>query len=112
MLQYLWILYLEFCWAACIIVTMTTQAEIWTRQTPSCPYCTRAKALLQQLNILYQEHILGTPATLELEPHQSLGDRAVLLQRVPQARTVPQIWLDGEYVGGYDDLVKHPKITG
>ena len=91
---------------------MTSQAEIWTRQSPQCPYCTRAKALLHQLNIPYQEYILGTPADPTLEPHQQLGDREQLLQRVPHARTVPQIWLDGDYVGGYDDLVKHPKITG
>lgn len=91
---------------------MTPQAEIWTRQNPQCPYCTRAKALFAQLNIPYQEFILGTPATTELEPHQQLGDRDTLLQRAPNARTVPQIWLDGEYVGGYDDLVKHAKVTG
>ena len=91
---------------------MTSQAEIWTRHVPECSYCTRTKVLLQQLNIPYQEFILGTPVNTELEPHQQLGDRDQLRQRVPQARTVPQIWLDGEYVGGYDDLVKHAKITG
>jgi glutaredoxin 3 len=95
-----------------MLAIMTTHVEIWTRHVPYCGYCHRAKALLQQLNIPYQEHILGTPENSELEPHQQLGDREQLLQRVPDARTVPQIWLDGEYVGGYDDLAKHPKITG
>jgi len=105
-------MFLRFTLLSCIIEFMTSQAEIWTRQSPQCPYCTRAKALLHQLNIPYQEYILGTPADPTLEPHQQLGDRDTLLQRAPNARTVPQIWLDGEYVGGYDDLVKHPKITG
>jgi len=34
-------------------------------------------------------------------------NREQLLEAVPTARTVPQIFLDGEYVGGYDNLVKH-----
>ena len=105
-------MFFRFTLLSCIIEFMTSQAEIWTRHVPKCSYCTRAKALFAQLNIPYQEFILGTPATTELEPHQQLGDRDTLLQRAPNARTVPQIWLDGEYVGGYDDLVKHPKITG
>jgi glutaredoxin len=91
---------------------MTTQAEIWTRHVPQCDFCLRAKELLQQLNIPYQEYILGSVQDAELEPHQQLGHREQLLTRVPHARTVPQIWLDGEYVGGYHDLVKHSVVTG
>jgi glutaredoxin-related protein len=34
-------------------------------------------------------------------------NREQLLESVPNAKTVPQIFLDGEYIGGHDDLVKH-----
>ena len=30
-----------------------------------------------------------------------------VLEAAPAAKTVPQIWLDGDYIGGHDDLVKH-----
>jgi len=30
-----------------------------------------------------------------------------LMEEVPNAKTVPQIFLNGEYIGGYDNLVKH-----
>ncbi len=56
-----------------------------------CPYCVRAKALLSQNDISYQEidrkNVEGFPY-----------------------KTVPQIWLDGNYVGGYNELVE--KLDG
>lgn len=77
------------------------QAEIWSKNI--CPYCTRAKRLLNQLNIPYVEYVLGvTPDQLQGE--QKLGDRNVLLARMPTAKTVPQIWINDVYVGGCEDL--------
>lgn len=67
------------------------KAEIWTKD--NCPYCVRAKALLQQKGIEYEEHVIGQSAT-----------REQLLERAPHAKTVPQIWLDGNYIGGYTEL--------
>lgn len=67
------------------------RAEIWTK--PHCPYCVRAKALMEQRGVEYDEYIIGSNAT-----------REQLLERAPAARTVPQIWLDGQHVGGYDKL--------
>jgi glutaredoxin len=61
-----------------------------------CPYCDRAKALLTQKGIEYEERKIGSGWTKEQ-----------LLESVPTARTVPQIFLDGKLIGGHDDLVKY-----
>lgn len=67
------------------------KALVWSKL--NCSYCDRAKALLQQKNIEYEERIIGIKWTKEN-----------LLESVPTARTVPQIFIDGVYVGGYDQL--------
>lgn len=79
------------------------QAEIYTKTM--CPYCVRAKKLLTQLNIPYSEYIISVGMG-ESEPgaNQYYVTRAQLLERAPDAKTVPQIWIDGEHVGGFDDL--------
>ena len=69
------------------------KALVWSKD--SCPYCDRAKALLKQKGIEIEERKIGSGWTKEQ-----------LLESVPTARTVPQIFLDGKHVGGYDDLVK------
>jgi len=72
------------------------KATIWSKDM--CPYCDRAKALLKQKGIEFEERKIGNG-----------WSREQLLESVPSARTVPQIFLDGQHVGGYDDLVKHFK---
>lgn len=67
------------------------QAIVWSK--PSCPYCDRAKALLQMKGIEYEERVVGIGWTKEQ-----------LLESVPTARTVPQIFIDGLLIGGYDQL--------
>jgi glutaredoxin 3 len=67
------------------------RAEIWTK--PDCPYCVRAKALMETNGVEYDEHIVGETVT-----------REQLLEKAPNAKTVPQIWLDSSYVGGYTEL--------
>lgn len=69
-----------------------------------CPFCIRAKALLDKLNISYDEFVIGEPGSKLLESNQQWATREDLLERAPNARTVPQIWLDGEHVGGYTEL--------
>ena len=81
-------------------------AEIYTKTI--CPFCTRAKTMLTEKGIPYQEYIITT--SLSLEPpgqNQTYVTRDVLLDRLPTATMVPQIWLDGEHIGGYEDLVAH-----
>lgn len=61
----------------------------------NCPYCIRAKTLLQQKGIEYEERVIGEGYT-----------KQQLLEAVPNARTVPQIFLDNVLIGGFDDLQK------
>ena len=67
------------------------RVEIYT--TPSCPFCVRAKRLLEARGIAYDEiDVAGDPAL-----------RADLVQRTGR-RTVPQIFIDGEPIGGFEEL--------
>jgi glutaredoxin 3 len=69
------------------------KVEIYT--TMWCPYCTRARALLEKKGVDYSE------ISLDEEP----GRRAEMIQRAHGGRTVPQIFIDGEHIGGCDDMV-------
>lgn len=79
------------------------QAEIWSK--PLCPYCDTAKDLLAQLRIPYREYIIS-PGYDEKPPaeNQQYVTKQELLQKLPSAKTVPQIWIDGVYIGGCTDL--------
>jgi glutaredoxin 3 len=66
-------------------------AIIWSK--PDCPYCVQAKALLEQKGIEFEERKIGDGWTKEQ-----------LLEAVPNARTVPQIFLNDELVGGFTEL--------
>lgn len=66
-------------------------AIIWTKE--NCSYCVQAKNLLLQKGIEYEERKIGEGYTKE-----------DLLEVVPNARTVPQIFLDGELIGGFSEL--------
>ena len=68
-----------------------TKAVVWSKD--SCPFCVQAKALLTQKGIAFEEKKIGDGYT-----------REELLEAVPNARTVPQIFLDGELVGGFTEL--------
>ena len=67
------------------------KAIIWSKY--NCAYCDQAKALLNQNSIPYEERKIGDGWTKEQ-----------LLEAVPTARTVPQIFLGEEYVGGFSEL--------
>lgn len=69
-----------------------SKVEIYTKW--GCPFCLRAKALLDAKGVSYQEYdiTLGGPK------------RAEMLERVPDARTVPQILIADRAVGGCEDL--------
>jgi glutaredoxin 3 len=70
------------------------KAIIWS--TLTCSYCKLAKEELIKQDIEYEERILGAEWTKEQ-----------LQKMVPNARTVPQIFLDGIYIGGYNDLKEY-----
>lgn len=67
------------------------KAIIWSKY--NCPYCDQAKSLLKQKGYEIEERKIGDGYTKE-----------DLLEEVPNARSVPQIFLEGEYVGGYTEL--------
>lgn len=67
------------------------KVELYT--TGWCPFCTRAKQLLNSKNVPYQD------TDVDREPDQ----RAVMMLR-GGARTVPQIFIDDRPIGGCDEL--------
>lgn len=67
------------------------RAVIWSKTT--CPYCVKAKEELTARGIDFEERVIGVDWTKEQ-----------LLEILPNARTVPQIFIDGTYVGGYNEL--------
>ena len=68
------------------------KVEIYT--TMMCPFCYRAKRLLEQKGVAFEEHDVSTdPAA-----------RATMRQRAKGGSTVPQIFIDDHHVGGSDDL--------
>jgi glutaredoxin 3 len=69
-----------------------TQPRIEIYTTRSCPFCHRAKALLGEKGVSYEETDVADP---EL--------RAAMTQRAGR-RSVPQIFIGGTHVGGCDDL--------
>jgi glutaredoxin 3 len=73
-----------------------TKAIVWSKN--QCPYCDQAKALLKLKGIEFEERNINNG-----------WDREDLLAAVPTARTVPQIFLGEEYVGGFTELKK--KLT-
>ena len=68
------------------------RVEIYT--TMLCPYCWRAKKLLEERGVAYQEVDVMTDGKLRAEMRQRAGGRT----------SVPQIFINGQHVGGCDDL--------
>lgn len=68
-------------------------AQVVIYTTNYCPYCTGAKAFLRSKNVKFEEiDVSHDPAT-----------RAEM-ERLSQRWTVPQIFIDGQAIGGYDDM--------
>lgn len=59
---------------------------------PGCPFCAKAKALLSEKGLAYEEIVLGSDASIT-------GLRAI-----SGRETVPQVFIDGKHIGGSDDL--------
>jgi glutaredoxin 3 len=74
--------------------------EIYTKAF--CPYCTRAKRLLDEKGADYREHdiSLGGPK------------RAEMIQRAAGRSTVPQVFIDDRHIGGSDDLAALDRAGG
>jgi glutaredoxin 3 len=72
--------------------TMSAKVEIYTKDY--CPYCTKAKMLLEQLRVAFTEIDISRNPQKQVE----------MLERKPGARTVPQIFINDAGIGGCDDL--------
>ncbi|MBK6411834.1 glutaredoxin 3 [Sphingopyxis sp.] len=59
-----------------------------------CPYCSRAKALLDGKGAEYQE----------IDVTMDRAGFDAMIERAGGARTVPQIFIDGQHIGGSDDM--------
>jgi glutaredoxin 3 len=70
-------------------------ARIEMYTTAICPYCVAAKNVLKSKGLEYSEIRIDIDA----------GKREEMLTRSGGRRTVPQIFINGELVGGHDDLV-------
>jgi glutaredoxin 3 len=64
--------------------------------TAVCPYCIRAEQLLKKKGVAEIEKI-----RVDLQPEQ----RVTMMEKTGR-RTVPQIYINGEHVGGYDELAE------
>jgi len=70
-------------------------AEIEIYSKFLCPYCMRAKSLLKKKKQSFKEIDIGRSADLRQEMISRAGGRS----------TVPQIFIDGQHVGGCDELM-------
>lgn len=71
---------------------MTAQVTVYS--TNACPYCVRAKQLLERKGIEYKEvNLSKEPAEVRME----------LMQKTNH-RTVPQIFIKEQFIGGFDQL--------
>jgi glutaredoxin 3 len=71
------------------------KATVWSKNM--CPYCDQAKALLKQRGIEYEERNIT----------QGTWTKEQLLEAVPTARTLPQIFIDEQLIGGFNELRQH-----
>lgn len=69
-------------------------AEVTIYSTSVCPYCIRAKQLLERKGIEYKEINLS---------NETAEVRTELMQRTKH-RTVPQIFINDQFIGGFDQL--------
>ena len=63
--------------------------------TPYCPYCHAAKALLKKKGVPFEEIDV-----------QDAGLRQQMMLRSNGRRTVPQVFINGQHIGGSDDLAR------
>lgn len=68
-------------------------ATVTLYTTTSCPYCVKAKALLKNKNATYTEVDVSNPE-----------DRIKMMEKTAGARSVPQIFIEDNHIGGCDDL--------
>ncbi|GAB0149919.1 glutaredoxin 3 [Marichromatium gracile] len=69
------------------------RVTLYTTQT--CPYCIRARRLLERKGVVYEE----------IDINDDPAQRAVMIERSGR-HTVPQIFIGERHIGGYDDMAE------
>lgn len=77
-------------------------AKIEIYSTAMCPYCVAAKNLLTARKLAWEEYRIDRDPARQSE----------MLQRSSQRRSVPQIFIEGRHVGGYEELVVLDRAGG
>ncbi len=70
-------------------------ANVEIYSTMFCPYCARAKSLLQSKGV----------AVINIDLDEHPERRSEMVRRADGRYTVPQIFIDGKHIGGSDDLI-------
>ena len=65
---------------------------------PNCVFCDKAKAMVKNLGLNYEEKMFGKHFNSVEELYEAVGK---------QVRTMPQIKIDGNLIGGYNQLVEY-----
>lgn len=68
------------------------KAKLYTK--PTCPFCIKAKAILAEKGVDYEDIDVSSNPELRAKVSESVGGY----------RTVPMIFLDGEFIGGCSEL--------
>ena len=75
---------------------MSTKITIYSK--PNCVFCDKAKSMVKNLGFEYEEKMFGKDFNSPEELYEAVGK---------QVRTMPQIKVDGELIGGYNQLVEY-----
>ena len=73
---------------------MSSAQQVVVYSTGWCPYCERAKGLLERKGVAYHE----------IKVDENPAERAAMLARSGGRRTVPQIFFGERHIGGFDEL--------
>ena len=65
---------------------------------PNCVFCDKSKALVKGLGLSYDEKMFGKDFNSPEELYEAVGK---------QVRTMPQIKIDGNLIGGYNQLIEY-----
>ena len=71
-------------------------ARVEIYSTMFCPYCARAKSLLEKKGVDY----------INIDVIENTAKRDEMVERAGGRQTVPQIFIDGRSIGGYDELAE------
>lgn len=69
-------------------------ADVIVYSASYCPYCTRAKELLTRKGVAFTE----------IDVTSDDAQREALIAKSGGRRTIPQIFINGQHIGGFDDM--------